>query len=460
MKKSAHLKSPGAAISALAITYVSLSDLIPNPDNPRIHSKRQLKNLHNNIEYYGFIVPVLADGQNRIIAGHGRYQVAHQLGMDRIPVIYIDHLSAEQAQAFMIADNKLASMSKWNERMLTVHLKELSTIIDFDVELTGFTMGEVDLLIESSDGSLGSLHDEIPNIPPGPAVSSIGVLWKLGDHRIYCGNALELKVFDSLMGGKKASMIFTDPPYNVHIDGHVSGNGKIHHREFGMASGEMSPAQFTQFLKSVFDASVLYSIPGSIHMCCMDWRHLPEILEAGLSSYSSFLNLCVWAKNSGGMGSLYRSAHELVLIFKNGTATHINNVQLGAFGRYRTNVWRYGGIASMRYGEEGDLLELHPTVKPIQMVADAILDCSKRATIVLDPFLGSGTTLLAAQQVGRICYAIELDPYYVDIAIRRWQRMTGQDAINALTGETFTAHEHALKRSVKAVSRSTGAHHA
>jgi DNA modification methylase len=242
------------------------------------------------------------------------------------------------------------------------------------------------------------------------------------------------------MKTKLAGMVITDPPYNVKVQGHVGGKGKIKHKEFAMASGEMSSIEFTQFLKTTFDLLTKYSVQGSVHTIFMDWRHLPEIIEAGQSTYSAMLNMCVWVKNQAGMGSLYRSQHELALIYKNGTASHQNNVQLGRFGRYRTNVWQYCGIQSMRHGEEGDLLAMHPTVKPTQMIADAILDCSKRHDIILDPFLGSGTTLLACERVGRRCYGMELAPAYVDTAIRRWQITTGEEAIHAVTGQTFTAH--------------------
>lgn len=241
-------------------------------------------------------------------------------------------------------------------------------------------------------------------------------------------------------------MVITDPPYNVRVDGHVGGKGKTKHREFGMASGEMTPEQFTTFLRTSFELMARHSSDGSVHVVFMDWRHLPEILAAGGAAYSELLNLCVWAKHQAGMGSLYRSQHELALIFKNGRAAHQNNIQLGRFGRYRTNVWNYPGIQGMRRGEEGDLLALHPTVKPVRMIADAILDVSRRGDIVLDTFLGSGTTLLAAQRVGRNCYAMELDPLYVDTAIRRWRAVTGMDAVSAASGMTFTQREQAISQ--------------
>jgi DNA modification methylase len=236
--------------------------------------------------------------------------------------------------------------------------------------------------------------------------------------------------------------VFTDPPYNVKIEGHVCGNGAVHHREFAMASGEMSEAEFTAFLRSAVGLLGEYSTNGSLHYICMDWRHVGELISAGRGNYDRLVNLCVWAKDNGGMGSLYRSQHELVFVFRKGAKAHRNNVALGKHGRNRTNVWRYPGVnTASKQAEEGNLLALHPTVKPVALVADALLDSTARGAVVLDSFLGSGTTLLAAERIGRACRGIEIDPAYVDVAIRRWQRLTGEMAVNVETGETFTTQE-------------------
>jgi DNA modification methylase len=234
-------------------------------------------------------------------------------------------------------------------------------------------------------------------------------------------------------------MVFTDPPYNVPIGGHVGGLGSIQHREFAMAAGEMSQPEFTAFLQSVFGHLGAYSANGSVHFLCMDWRHCPEILAAGAAAYTELKNICVWAKNNGGMGSLYRSQHEFVFVFKSGTAAHINNVELGKYGRYRTNVWSYAGVNSFG-GDRADLA-LHPTVKPVAMVADAIRDCSHRSGIVLDAFIGSGTTLIAAERTGRRCFGIELDPAYCDVAVRRLRAVCGLEAILKATGQSFAKVE-------------------
>lgn len=428
----------------LVVQQISPTLLTPASANPRKHSLRQIKALAKSISAFGFNIPIAVNASNQVIAGHARLEAAKQLGLLEVPIIRLDHLSPEQAKAFLIADNRLSEMSDWDNKLLAVQLQELSILnLDFDLEATGFTMGEIDLHIEGLT-NVEAEDDSPPISPPGPPVTQPGDLWLLGSHRLLCGNAQSPVDFETLMAGRKAGMIISDPPYNVRVDGHVGGKGKTKHREFGMASGEMSEAEFTTFLRTTFELMCRHSSDGSVHIIFMDWRHLPEILSAGRSTYTDFLNLCVWTKHQAGMGSLYRSQHELALIFKSGSASHQNNIQLGRFGRYRTNVWQYPGIQAMRKGEEGDLLALHPTVKPVRMIADAILDVSKRNEIVLDPFLGSGTTLLAAERVGRHCYAMELDPLYVDTTIRRWQAMTGQDAVLAVSGRTFTKCEESV----------------
>lgn len=300
-------------------------------------------------------------------------------------------------------------------------------------------MPEIDLRIQSltEPDAAEDPADVVPT-PSGPAVTMPGDLWLLGEHRLICGSALDAATYETLLAGGKASLVFTDPPYNVPVQGHVSGKGAVVHREFAMASGEMSDAQFTEFLRQTFTRLADNSTSGSVHFVCMDWRHLKEIMTASEGIYTDFLNLCVWVKSNGGMGSLYRSQHELVFVFKSGNARHVNAVQLGKFGRNRTNAWHHPGINNFgREGDEGNLLAMHPTVKPVALVADAILDCSNRGDIVLDAFLGSGSTLIACERTGRRCYGIEIDELYVDTAIRRWQKHTGAFAIRASDGRAF-----------------------
>ncbi len=453
--------STAFASLSIAIDYRDIHLIQPDPRNPRHHKQRQIKLLAKSIQNFGFVMPLIVNAEDHLIAGHARLEAAKTLGLTRMPVIRLEHLTPEQARALMIADNRLAELSTWDDALLATHLKELSVVdLSFDLEATSFTIGEIDLQIESLDASPKQSNDDPADqftIAQGPAVTQPGDLWQLGTHRVFCGNALDAASYGTLMDGQKASMIITDPPYNVKVNGHVGGKGAIKHREFAMATGEMSEDEFTSFLQTVFLRLVEYSIDGSVHPIFMDWRHLPEILAAGRRAYTSQLNLCVWAKSQAGMGSLYRSQHELALVFKSGTAPHHNNVELGRFGRYRTNVWDYPSMHAMRSGEEGDLLALHPTVKPVKMISDAILDCSARGEVILDPFLGSGTTLLACERVGRLCRAIELDSLYVDTAIRRWQHLTGEEAVLASTGQSFTQREQAARQTASAASAASTA---
>jgi DNA modification methylase len=428
--------------SNLNIQYRRIDTLQLDPANPRRHSKKQLKQIAESIKVFNFIVPVLIDRDGKIVCGHGRTQAAAALGMTEVPTICLEHLSPAQIRAFMIADNKLTENATWDDRLLAEQLRELSLLgLDFSLEITGFEMGEIDLRITSLGEALAPSDDPadiLPETSTAAPVSQLGDLWFLGPHRLLCGSALDAEAFAALMDEKRAGAIFTDPPYNVPVDGHASGLGAVHHRPFPMASGEMSKAEYTVFLARALCNLVAFSTAGSLHYVCMDWRHLAEVLAAGREAYGELKNLCVWAKDNAGMGSLYRSQHELILVFKQRGAAHRNNIQLGQFGRNRSNVWRYPGANSFaRSTAEGNLLALHPTVKPVALVADAILDCTERGGIVLDTFLGSGTTLIAAERIGRRCCGMELDREYVDTAIRRWQALTGGRARHAANGRSF-----------------------
>jgi DNA modification methylase len=417
-------------MAALKIVYKDPGQLKPRAKNPRTHTRRQIKQIAASIREFGFINPVLIDGAGGIIAGHGRVEAARLLGMSDVPTVRVDHLTPAQIRAYVIADNKLAENAGWDRALLGLELQELSVHLNFDVTVTGFETAEIDLLISDLNGESPDDADEVPDIDRSvPAVSRPGDLWQIGDHRLLCGDSLNTEAYMAVLEGQTAQMVFTDPPYNVLIDGHVSGLGKVKHREFAMASGEMSPQEFTQFLNTVLLRLAEFSSDGSLHFICMDWRHMRELLAAA-KPYSEIKNLCVWSKTNAGMGSLYRSQHELIFVFKNGRAPHINNVELGRFGRNRTNVWRYAGANSFGKDRESDLV-MHPTVKPVAMVADAILDCSRRGSIVLDAFAGSGTTLIAAEKTGRRGYGIELDCHYTDAIIRRFEEIFGLKAVHA-----------------------------
>ena len=433
--------SPLPRNRSLEVEYVQPADLKPARCNPRTHSKRQLQQIARSIEEFGFTNPLLTDGKNRVVAGHGRLEAAKQLGLDRVPTIRLENLSEDQIRAYVIADNKLAENAGWDRELLALELQYLSDIdMDFDVSVIGFETAEIDVLIGELhlDGANDSDND-IPSIVSGPAVTQPGDLWQIGPHRLICGDATDSDAYHLLLGEEKAQMVFTDPPYNVPIDGHVSGLGDVQHREFAMAAGEMSEAEFTEFLTAVCRQLVAASADGAIHFVCMDWRHMGELMAAGRAAYTELKNLCVWTKTNGGMGSLYRSQHELVFVFKHGRGAHINNVQLGQYGRYRTNVWSYAGMNT--FGEDRDAeLAMHPTVKPVDLVADAILDCSDRDGLVLDAFAGSGTTLLAAERTGRRGYGIELDPHYCDVILRRLEK-AGLEAVHPESGLSFSEIE-------------------
>jgi 16S rRNA G966 N2-methylase RsmD len=439
----AHRKRPGALMSARHLSHniihVSPGALTPRGNNPRTHSKKQIRQIANCIRRFGFTNPVLVDAKGGIIAGHGRVEAAMLLGLETIPTIQVDAWSEAEIRAYVIADNKLAENAGWDRNLLALELQFLSALdlsVDLDVSVTGFEMGEIDVLI----GELSAENDAADAVPEvdvsAPAVTRPGDLWQIGPHRLFCGDATKTESYAALLGAEKAQMVFTDPPYNVAIDGHVCGLGAVKHREFAMAAGEMSKAQFTGFLASVFGNLAKAGADGAIHFICMDWRHMGEVLAAGEGVYSELKNLCVWAKTNGGMGSLYRSQHELVFVFKAGTAAHINNVELGKHGRYRTNVWSYAGINSFGKTRDEELAS-HPTVKPVKLVADAIQDCSKRKGIVLDAFAGSGTTLVAAHSTGRRGYGLELDPHYCDVIVKRMAAATGLKLVHAASGKTF-----------------------
>lgn len=439
MFESSSASDAGRALRGLQVVNKPLASLRPSPTNPRTHSPKQIRQIADSIRTFGFTNPILLDSRDRIIAGHGRVKAAKLLGIEVVPTIRIDDLSPVQIRAYAIADNKLAENAGWDRELLAIELHYLADLdLDMDLTVIGFETAEIDILI--GEGKADAATDDaevVPDVDPSiPPSSRIGDLWLLGKHRLLCADALDADAYPTLLAGKRAQLVFIDPPYNVPIDGHVCGQGRTHHDPFVMASGELSEREFVAFLQAAFGHLVRHSIDGSIHYVCMDWRHLHEALTAARATYAELKNLCVWNKTNGGMGSFYRSKHEMIIVLKNGVAAHINNIELGRFGRSRTNVWDYPGVNTFREGRLEELA-MHPTVKPVALVADAILDCSKRGRLVLDIFAGSGTTLLAAERTGRLACAMELDPRYVDVAIERFQRETGIDAIHAETRASF-----------------------
>lgn len=440
----------------LSVAYLAVTLLKPADRSTRSHSPKHIQQIAASITKFGFVNPVLVDSGGKVVAGHGRLAAAKHLNMTEVPTLCLAHMSETDLRAYRLADNRLAELSGWDNELLALELGELAELdLNFQIETLGWNTAELDQLISLADPS-GDDAEEVAPVPEDQAVSRLGDLWILGQHRLLCGDALDPCSFTTLLDGEQAQMVFTDPPYNVPICGHVSGLGRQTHREFAMASGEMSPSEFTAFLSTLFANLVGASCNGSIHFICMDWRHMHEVLTAGQAAYTELKNLCVWNKDNGGMGTFYRSKHELVFAYKNGAARHINNFGLGEDGRYRTNVWDYAGVNTFRRGRNEDLAS-HPTVKPTPLVMDAIKDCSQRLGVVLDAFGGSGTTLIAAERTGRRAYLLEIDPLYVDVIIRRWQTLTGETA--RLSRSDISFAEAAEQRLVDIDVQALGACH-
>jgi DNA modification methylase len=420
------------------VVQVPLGQLKPYGKNARTHDERQIAKIGSSLQAFGWMNPILAEKDGTIIAGHGRWMAAKALGLSVCPVIFVEHLTSDAARAYRLADNRLAELSGWDREILEIELQHLSDIdLDFDLETIGWDHAEIDLLLDPETAQAGDPVDENVSPPAKTAITQVGDLWTLGEHRLLCGSALEDESFDRLMNGQKAAMVFVDAPYNVPISGHVGGLGRTQHREFQMASGEMSDVEFRSFLARNATLLAAHAQDGAIIEMCMDWRGLLTLQLAVADAGLSLINMAVWVKNNGGMGSLLRSQHELILITKKGNAPHINNVELGKHGRYRTNVWRHAGVNS--FGKKRmEQLAGHPTPKPVALVADAIRDVSHRGHIVLDSFMGSGTTLLAAERTKRIAYGMDIDPAYIDLSVRRWETMTGRSAVLIETGQTFS----------------------
>jgi DNA modification methylase len=421
-----HTSNP---FKAAGIAYVAIDTLTLYARNARTHSKKQIKQIAKSIERFGFVNPVLISDDGQIIAGHGRVEAAKLLGMDKVPTLALSHLSLAERQAYILADNKLAENAGWDREILAIELQHLIDL-DFDVELTGFDIAEIDFIIEeaqSASGSPSDPRDDVVPVTDGPVFTKAGDIWQMGKHRLICGDARESDVIVQLLQDRRADMMFTDPPYNVKIDGHVCGLGSVKHKDFAFASGEMTADEFTRFLTQSLGASAAHLRNGAIAFVCMDWRHMRELLDAGAAVFDELKNLVVWNKTNGGMGAFYRSKHELVFVFKKGTAPHTNSFGLGETGRYRTNVWDYAGISSVGATRDEEL-KMHPTVKPVAMIADAIKDCSRRGEIILDCFAGSGSTLIAAETTGRTAMLVEYDPAYCDTIVKRWQAHSGKEA--------------------------------
>jgi DNA modification methylase len=433
---------------------VAINRVKPHPRNARTHSKKQIRQIAASIRAFGFAAPVLIDEDNVLIAGHGRLEAAKSLGMSSIPAIVISGLSDAKKRALLLADNRIALNAAWDRELLALELAalpELLVEVDLDVSITGFEPAEIDAIHADFEEASNDPADEINhNCLDGPTVTQLGDLWQLGKHRLLCGDARSSSDLRRLLDGAPADMAFLDPPYNVSV-GRIVGRGAIRHDEFAMASGEMPRDVFIAFLIQTLGAAAKVSNDGAVHFACMDWRHIEELITASRSAYGTMLNLVTWVKTNAGQGSFYRSQHEMIGVFRVGATPHLNTIELGRHGRNRSNVWHYAGVNTFRAGRMNDL-RAHPTVKPVAMVADAMKDCTARNAIVLDTFCGSGTTILAAERVGRRGYRLEIHPRYVDVAVRRWQAFSGRDALNdsGLTFEEIGLQRREKKKAIPA----------
>lgn len=416
------LVAVAAAHRPLQVVYKPIASLTPDPRNARTHPKRQIGQIVASIRAFGFTNPILADPEGNLIAGHGRLRAAKELAMAEVPVIELAGLSEAQRKALRLADNKIALNAGWDLEILKLELEDLSLPeFDIDLSLTGFSSGEIDVVLT---GSPDPDDEVIPAVSEHPRVKP-GDIWQLGEHRIGCGDGRDRAFLAAVVGeGEVVDCAFLDPPYNVKVNGHVNARGR--HREFAMASGEMTTSEFRGFLADTLGACARVSRDGAVHFVCMDWRHMDDVSVACSNLYGELLNICVWNKSNAGMGSLYRSKHEMVFVYRVGEAPHTNAVELGKHGRNRTNVWDYASVNSLK-GSRREDLALHPTVKPVAMVADAICDVTRQGELVLDIFLGSGTTLIAAERVGRWFRGLDIDPAYVEVAMTRWFEITGKE---------------------------------
>lgn len=437
----------------LEIKYRKILELKPYANSPRIHNRAKRQKLDKLLRRFGQIAPVIIDSEGSIVDGHLVVDLLKEIGKNEVATVEVHTNDPAEIRAIRLALNRVAQETKWDDARLKSEFQELLDI-GFDMSFTGFDQVEIDMTFSIDEPTSGVTEDAPPAVDPeAVAVTRAGDLWVLGGNRVLCGDARDPAAMTRLFDGQSAQMVFADAPYNVKIVGNVSGLGANHHREFAMASGEMSSPQFTDFLADFLTTACTVLEDGAILFICMDWKHLPELFAATGRAGLTPMNLCVWAKTNAGMGTFYRSQHEMVLAAKKGTAPHINNFELGKKGRSRSNLWTYRGM-NVPGKERDDLLKLHPTVKPVALVADTIKDVSHRGSIVLDSFLGSGTTLIAAEATGRRCFGIEFDPLYVDLIVRRWMDHTGGTAILVETGETFDQREEIAHRDAVATAQS------
>jgi DNA modification methylase len=422
--------------NALAVQHIPIDSVRPSDAPLRRHPADELEKIRRSFEEFGVVKPLLVTPSGMIVDGEARWQVLKSSGASYIDVIVIAGRSSAEIKALRLALNRIGEDAKWDSINLRVALEVLAAE-KFDLDLTGFDVPEIDyyLNLDAPQANVEENGSDIPLVE-ATAISTPGMIWALGDHRVGCGSATDLAFVSRLLSGRTANVCFVDPPYNIPVDGFITGKGRHRHREFVQGAGELSTDGYFTLLRDSLLVLKECCVPTALVYACIDWRHVTEMTVAGRACDMPLYTICVWTKTNGGMGGIYRNAHEFVCVFRAGADQPLDNVELGRHGRNRTTVWSYPGMSS--FGKERDeLLSSHPTVKPVAMIADVLRDVTKRGQVVLDTFLGSGSSLIGAQETGRICCGVELDPLYVDVTIRRWQNATGRDAVLVDTGEAF-----------------------
>lgn len=437
-------------MTELKIETVNVGQLKPYKNNAKIHSPDQISQIAASIQQFGFVSPILIDENDEIIAGHGRFEAAKILNLSQVPVLSIGHLTNVQKRKLRIADNRISENGGgWDADLLNIEIGELCELEDIaDITITGFNDIEIDqILAEPRTKAEVKKLDTVPYVADDEIITVPGDIWEFdGRHRIICGDSTDRDTFAKLLGDKRVNLVLQDPPFNIKIDGFVSGNGSVKHPDFAMAAGKMSDSEYAEFLGKNFALCSEFANDNAMIFNFIDWRNIMPMLTACKQNFARYINLCVWVKNKAGMGTPYRSQHELCTVFLNKGGTVPDHIKLGKYGRNRSNVWHYYGCNS--YGPHRNDLKMHPTVKSFEMLSDIMLDVTSIGDAVLDCFLGSGSTFIAAQRHKRICYGIEYEPKYVDTCVKRFYEAFGIDAINLRTGKTYTdllAEKHAAK---------------
>lgn len=421
----------------LRVEYLAPRNLMPSAHNARVHPAPQVRALAKSIKMFGFLSPVVVDANNNLLCGHGRIEAAKLLGLETVPVVRADALSEAERRAFMLADNRLSESATWDRDKVAFELQFLVDLDFPEIEVTGFTLNDIDVRLDEKkekNGPTNGPDDLLPALDP-IAVSRLGDLWVMGQHRLLCGTSLDTSSYDTLLHGSVADCVVTDAPFNLSARS-ITGLGKHRHKDFAMAHGEMSERDFTEFLTTFLRLAKSSAKSGSIFYLFMDWRHLFELQNACREVGLVQKNLAVWVKRNAGMGTFYRSQHELILIAKNGDSPHLNTFELGQHGRHRSNIWMYAGNNSFHGDREAELA-MHPTTKPVEMLADILRDVTRRKGVILDPFGGSGSIVIAAEKTGRCARVIEIDPHYCDVIVRRFETYTGKAAKLESSGLTF-----------------------